>query len=89
MDFRQVRNAAEVVQMTPFSSERKAIGVVVKAEQGKYSPSIYSLCTQVDLNQLIDLIAWELSVINEIMNLKAWYDLSSSVSSRHFELSTT
>ncbi|KAG6329880.1 hypothetical protein ID866_9209 [Astraeus odoratus] len=35
-DYREVRNAAEVVQMIPFSSERKAMGVVVKVKDSKY-----------------------------------------------------
>src|SRR5690606_38811426 len=35
-EFQTVRNAAEVVQMVPFSSERKAMGVVVKLASGGY-----------------------------------------------------
>ncbi|KAJ7104244.1 calcium-transporting ATPase [Mycena belliarum] len=35
-DFRKTRDAAVVVQMIPFSSERKAMGVVVKTPQGKF-----------------------------------------------------
>ena len=35
-DFKQTREAAEVVQMIPFSSERKAMGVVVKLRGGKW-----------------------------------------------------
>ncbi|KAL1746915.1 hypothetical protein HDZ31DRAFT_80850 [Schizophyllum fasciatum] len=35
-DFRTVRDSAEVVQMIPFSSERKAMGVVVKTKEGRY-----------------------------------------------------
>ncbi|KAF7312342.1 Calcium-transporting ATPase [Mycena indigotica] len=35
-DFRQTREAAAIMQMIPFSSERKAMGVVVKTPQGKY-----------------------------------------------------
>ncbi|KAH9481469.1 Calcium-transporting ATPase 2 [Psilocybe cubensis] len=34
--FQQTRNAAEIVQMIPFSSERKAMGVVVKLPNGGY-----------------------------------------------------
>ncbi|PPQ77122.1 hypothetical protein CVT25_010816 [Psilocybe cyanescens] len=34
--FQQTRNAAEIVQMIPFSSERKAMGVVVKLPTGGY-----------------------------------------------------
>ncbi|KAG8213247.1 Ca-transporting ATPase [Butyriboletus roseoflavus] len=34
--YMETRDAAEVVQMLPFSSERKAMGVVVKLENGNY-----------------------------------------------------
>jgi len=34
LNFREVRNTAEVIQMIPFSSEQKAMGVVVKIEGG-------------------------------------------------------
>lgn len=34
--FRTTRDVAEVIQMVPFSSERKAMGVVVKLKDGKY-----------------------------------------------------
>ncbi|KAF9457841.1 hypothetical protein BDZ94DRAFT_1325934 [Collybia nuda] len=33
-NFKQTRDAAEIVQMVPFSSERKAMGVVVKKKDG-------------------------------------------------------
>ncbi|KAL1663042.1 hypothetical protein GGF50DRAFT_103433 [Schizophyllum commune] len=35
-DFRAVRDGADVVQMIPFSSERKAMGVVVRTKEGRY-----------------------------------------------------
>ncbi|KAJ7227086.1 Ca-transporting ATPase [Mycena pura] len=35
-DFKATRDAAVVLQMIPFSSERKAMGVVVKTRQGKF-----------------------------------------------------
>ncbi|KAF7327877.1 Calcium-transporting ATPase [Mycena kentingensis (nom. inval.)] len=35
-DFKETRDAAKVLQMIPFSSERKAMGVVVKTPQGKF-----------------------------------------------------
>lgn len=35
-DYRAARERAEVVQLIPFSSERKAMGVVVKLPNGKY-----------------------------------------------------
>lgn len=35
-DFKETRDGAEVVQMVPFSSERKAMGVVVKTAEGKW-----------------------------------------------------
>ena len=35
-DYHQTRESAEVVQMIPFSSERKAMGVVVHAEEGRW-----------------------------------------------------
>ncbi|KAG2017681.1 calcium-transporting ATPase [Coprinopsis cinerea AmutBmut pab1-1] len=35
-NFKQTRDAAEVVQMVPFSSERKAMGVVIKLPNGGY-----------------------------------------------------
>jgi len=35
-DFKQTRDAAQVIQMIPFSSERKAMGVVVKLASGGY-----------------------------------------------------
>ncbi|KAJ6544760.1 calcium-transporting ATPase [Mycena vulgaris] len=35
-DFKTTRDAATVVQMIPFSSERKAMGVVVKTKQGRF-----------------------------------------------------
>jgi Ca2+-transporting ATPase len=34
-DYRAIRNTAQVVQMFPFSSERKAMGVAVRAPDGK------------------------------------------------------
>lgn len=34
--FRQTRDSAEIVQMVPFSSDRKAMGVVVKKSNGLY-----------------------------------------------------
>ncbi|KAG2147638.1 hypothetical protein DEU56DRAFT_730809 [Suillus clintonianus] len=33
-DYKETRDAAEIVQMIPFSSDRKAMGVVVKLKQG-------------------------------------------------------
>ena len=52
-DFRKVWNDTEVVQMVPFSSERKAMGVVVKVDHGKYrlyvkgaSEILTNLCMQ-------------------------------------------
>ena len=52
-DFREVRNSAEIVQMIPFSSERKAMGVVVRLEEGGYrlyvkgaSEILTNLCTR-------------------------------------------
>jgi Ca2+-transporting ATPase len=35
-DFRTTRDSAIVVQMIPFSSERKAMGVVVRTQKGKF-----------------------------------------------------
>ncbi|TRM65028.1 hypothetical protein BD626DRAFT_547303 [Schizophyllum amplum] len=35
-DYRAVRDGAQVMQMIPFSSERKAMGVVVKTKEGRY-----------------------------------------------------
>ncbi|KAI6037756.1 Ca-transporting ATPase [Pisolithus marmoratus] len=35
-DYRDVREKADVVQMIPFSSERKAMGVVVRLQSGSY-----------------------------------------------------
>ncbi|KDR79013.1 hypothetical protein GALMADRAFT_64503 [Galerina marginata CBS 339.88] len=35
-DFKETRDAADIVQMIPFSSERKAMGVVVRLPYGKY-----------------------------------------------------
>jgi Ca2+-transporting ATPase len=34
--FRSTRDSAQVIQMVPFSSERKAMGVVVKVKEGKW-----------------------------------------------------
>ncbi|KAF8837766.1 Ca-transporting ATPase [Paxillus ammoniavirescens] len=52
-DYKETRDAAEVVQMIPFSSERKAMGVVVKLENGGYrlyvkgaSEILTKLCTR-------------------------------------------
>ena len=51
-NFREVQNTAEVVQMIPFSSERKAMGVVVKIDGGYrlyvkgVSEILTNLCTQ-------------------------------------------
>ncbi|KAL4062136.1 Ca-transporting ATPase [Scleroderma citrinum] len=51
-DYKEVRSEAEIVQMIPFSSERKAMGVVVKVEEGRYrlyvkgaSEILTNLCT--------------------------------------------
>ena len=35
-DFKETRDAADIVQMIPFSSERKSMGVVVRLPQGGY-----------------------------------------------------
>ncbi|KAH7105050.1 calcium-translocating P-type ATPase [Auriculariales sp. MPI-PUGE-AT-0066] len=35
-DYREVREAAEIVHMVPFSSERKAMGVVIRLSNGRY-----------------------------------------------------
>ncbi len=52
-DYRASRERAEVVQMIPFSSERKAMGVVVKRQEGGYrvylkgaSEVLTRLCTR-------------------------------------------
>ncbi|KAF9223507.1 Ca-transporting ATPase [Gyrodon lividus] len=52
-DYKETRDAAEVVQMIPFSSDRKAMGVVVKLENGGYrlyvkgaSEILTKLCTR-------------------------------------------
>lgn len=51
-DYKEVRDGADVVQMIPFSSERKAMGVVVRLPNGKYrfhvkgaSEILAGLCT--------------------------------------------
>ncbi|KIK99153.1 hypothetical protein PAXRUDRAFT_132713 [Paxillus rubicundulus Ve08.2h10] len=65
-DYKETRDAAKVVQMIPFSSERKAMGVVVKLENGGYrlyvkgaSEILTKLCTRhvvvsPDANQVRD-----------------------------------
>ncbi|KIJ66705.1 hypothetical protein HYDPIDRAFT_26133 [Hydnomerulius pinastri MD-312] len=52
-NYKQTRDAAEVVQMIPFTSKRKAMGVVVKLENGSYrlyvkgaSEILTKLCTR-------------------------------------------
>ncbi|KIJ14249.1 hypothetical protein PAXINDRAFT_12900 [Paxillus involutus ATCC 200175] len=52
-DYKETRDAAEVIQMIPFSSDRKAMGVVVKLENGGYrlyvkgaSEILTKLCTR-------------------------------------------
>lgn len=35
-DFREARDSADIIQMLPFSSERKAMGVVVKLPDGRF-----------------------------------------------------
>ncbi|TFK75096.1 calcium-translocating P-type ATPase [Pluteus cervinus] len=35
-DFKKTRDAAEIIQMIPFSSDRKAMGVVVRLPNGRY-----------------------------------------------------
>ncbi|KAH7884640.1 Ca-transporting ATPase [Phlebopus sp. FC_14] len=51
--YKQTRDSAEVVQMLPFSSDRKAMGVVVKLQNGSYrlyvkgaSEILTKLCTR-------------------------------------------